>query len=211
MSNINYIENMFTNIYLNDGWNMGQNESKSGLGSTLLYTENIRKELVQIIQDKSISNMLDTSCGDWYWMKLIQNELCDYTGIDVVKKIVENNNNNFSNGKTRFVHSDFLTYIKNLPDKSIDLIFCRHTLEHLPSGYNISFLNEAKRVCKYLLVTGYNDINKKNIELLNSTYRPINLEFDPYSSILSQYNIYKFYDGPTNFYASEMYMYMYKF
>lgn len=43
---------MFTEIYLNDYWNMGQNESKSGLGSTLSYTENIRKVLINIIHEK---------------------------------------------------------------------------------------------------------------------------------------------------------------
>jgi len=211
MSNINYIENMFTDIYLNDGWNMGQNESKSGLGSTLLYTENIRKEIINIIKEKSINNMLDTSCGDWYWMKLIQSQLCDYTGIDVVNKIIEINNSKFSNNKTRFIHSDFLTYIKNLPDNSFDLIFCRHTLEHLPTEYNIAFLKECKRVCKYLLVTGYNIVNTMNTELNDKTYRPINLEDNPYLSILNSFYVKKIYDGPLLDYKHEMFMYIYCF
>ena len=155
--------------------------------------------------------MLETSCGDWNWMKLIQDQLCDYTGIDVVNKIIENNSNNFSNDKTRFIHSDFLTYIKNLPDKSHDLIFCRHTLEHLPTEYIIAFLKECKRVSKYLLVTGYNDINKRNIQLIDSTYRPINLEFQPYSSILTEYNISKLYDGPLSDFKPERFIYLYSF
>jgi outer membrane protein W len=58
MNNINYIENRFTDIYVNDLWNMGQNESKSGLGSTILFTENIRKELITPTKKKNETNSL---------------------------------------------------------------------------------------------------------------------------------------------------------
>jgi ubiquinone/menaquinone biosynthesis C-methylase UbiE len=201
----------FTDIYLNDRWNMGQNESKSGAGSTLISTKNIRDTLLQFIKDKSINSMLDTSCGDWNWMKTIKDELCNYTGLDVVKHIIDNNNSMYSNDKTNFINIDFLTYIKQQQDNSVDLILCRHTLEHLPSEYNIEFLNECKRVCKYLFVTSYDDDNRFNTELPSSVYRPINLMKPPYLNILNQYYFTKFYDGPSNTYVPEMYMYVYNF
>ena len=43
---MNNLEDCFTNIYQNDMWNMGQSESKSGLGSTLNYTQNISKKII---------------------------------------------------------------------------------------------------------------------------------------------------------------------
>ena len=155
--------------------------------------------------------MLDTSCGDWHWMKLIKDELCDYTGLDIVKNVVDDNSKLYSNDKIRFIHTDFLTFLKNKPDKSIDLILCRHTLEHLPTEYNLEFINECKRVAKYLFLTGYNIIDKTNSDLIGTqTYRPINLILSPYSDLLKPYYYGEFYDGPTNNYVPEMYMYIYK-
>ena len=59
--------------------------------------------------------MLDTSCGDWNWMKIIQNELCDYTGIDVVEQLIKKTNNeNYSSNKIKFINSDFLSFITPL-------------------------------------------------------------------------------------------------
>jgi hypothetical protein len=48
-----HFENIFDNIYKNDLWHMGQDESKSGLGSTINYTENIRKKIVDFIKEKN--------------------------------------------------------------------------------------------------------------------------------------------------------------
>jgi ubiquinone/menaquinone biosynthesis C-methylase UbiE len=77
-------------------------------------------------------------------------------------------------------------------DKSFDLILCRHTLEHLPTEYNIEFLKECKRVCKYLFVTGYNKLDITNRQVPNTIYRPINLKLSPYLEILNPYYIHEF-------------------
>ena len=50
--NIEHMQRTFDNIYNNNVWNMGQNESKSGLGSTTEYTDNIKKALVHFTKDK---------------------------------------------------------------------------------------------------------------------------------------------------------------
>jgi len=215
IKNVNYelsVRKTFNDIYENNKWEMGQSETKSGLGSTMKSTENIRKYLLEFIRENHIKNMLDTSCGDWNWMKTIKNQLCNYTGVDVVEHIINMNNDKYSSDNIKFVNGDFLTFIKNIPEKqSYDLIFCRHTLEHLTTEYNIDFLNECKRVCKYLFVTGYNEINRQNTQLPDTVYRPINLELEPYLSILTPYYYTKIYDASYDPYASEAYMYVYKF
>ena len=181
------------------------------MGSTQEFTIHIRNELIRFIKEKSIQKMVDTSCGDWNWMKFIKDDLPNYIGVDIVKNIVDVNNKLYSKDNITFIHTDFLTYIKSQKDKSIDLILCRHTLEHLPTEYNVDFLKECRRVCKYLFITGYNEFYRKNIDLPDSIYRPINLRVEPYSDIVKSFYSYEFYDGPINKYLPEMYMYVYDF
>uniref|UniRef100_A0A6C0KPE1 Uncharacterized protein n=1 Tax=viral metagenome TaxID=1070528 RepID=A0A6C0KPE1_9ZZZZ len=57
---MNNLEQIFTNIYVQNNWRMGQDESRSGFGSTKDYTKNIRNKLVEFIKDKSINSILDT-------------------------------------------------------------------------------------------------------------------------------------------------------
>jgi len=112
------LEDIFTDIYNNDVWNMGQNDSKSGLGSSDNFTKHIRKLLLEVIDKYNIQNMIDTSCGDLFWMKQILPSLnCNYTGIDIVKGIIDNNKK-YSTDKINFKHFDFLEYLKLLSDSS---------------------------------------------------------------------------------------------
>ena len=144
-------------------------------------------------------------------MKIIKKDLPNYIGLDIVKDVVSKNNELYSDDNIKFIYIDFLSFIKEQKDKSIDLIFCRHTLEHLPTKYNIEFLKECKRVCKYLFITSYNDSNRANLELPSTIYRPINLKCSPYSDILNTYYKDEFYDGPSNKFIKECIMNIYYF
>lgn len=57
----------FTSIYRNNGW--GSLESRSGAGSTLASTANIRRELPGLVERLNIRTLLDAPCGDFNWMK----------------------------------------------------------------------------------------------------------------------------------------------
>lgn len=216
MANINELENIFTNIYNKNLWNMGQNESKSGLGSSEEYTKHIQQKLVEVVNKYNIKNMIDVSCGDLFWMKKVFPFLkCNYLGIDIVKSIIDENIELYKNNTGNlidFKHCDFLTYLQSLPDRSVDLIICRHTCEHLPTEYIINFINEARRVSNYLLLTTHkNTPSNTDFTCTETPYRPINLNLTPYSEILDKYQIDSIYDGPEYQHLSEMYINLYKF
>jgi len=209
------LQHMFTQIYSKQIWNMGQDESKSGLGSTLEYTKSIRENLIDFIKKNNIKNMIDTSCGDWNWMKLIQDQLCDYTGIDIVQDVIDINKKKYENEKTRFACMDILSYLKILPSASVDLILCRHTCEHLPLDYVLELLQEYKRVSKYLLLTtkktSESEICNQDLNVTQMSYRPINLDKPPFDALLKEYFLCELYDGPFSNRDPQMYIYAYQF
>ena len=66
-------EQRFTWIYQNDYWQ--SKESVSGTGSTLKYTENLRKELPSLFQKFGIHRVFDAPCGDFNWMSQLLREV----------------------------------------------------------------------------------------------------------------------------------------
>lgn len=211
---MNNIENIFTDIYDKNMWHMGQNETRSGLGSTTNWASNIRNNIINLIDTLHIKNILDVSCGEWNWMKENSFKFKDdiyYTGLDIVKDVIDNNIKKYSNNNINFIHTDMLTYLKSIPNKSVDLLLCRHTFEHLPTSYNIECLIEIKRICKYALITTNKTCNN-NIDLDYSTsvYRPINLDLQPYNTILNFTKEY-YYDAPINTNYNETFIILYRY
>ena len=214
-SSTQILSDIFTGIYKNNYWEMGQADSKSGLGSSMIYTRSISENIIRIIKEYNIKNFVDTSCGDWFWMKSIRNQLdCNYTGIDIVSDVIQTNITNYSNDTTRFIHGDFINVLKTMADKSIDLLLCRHTCEHLPTEYVLELIKEVKRTSKYFLLTTKTTDSESpiNTELTVSAspYRSINLHLPPYSTVLDQYLVEKIYDGPSTQHDPEMYINLYR-
>jgi ubiquinone/menaquinone biosynthesis C-methylase UbiE len=184
------IYEIFQGVYDGFVWNNedNQGESLSGAGSTIKNTKQIRTALVSLIHELNIERMLDASCGDWNWMKLILNELPrEYIGLDVTASVIKDNKEkyeNLRNGLT-FINIESLEYLKNCKECEFDIIFIRYTLEHLPTEYNIALLKEVKRCCKYGFITSAKiDVERTNKNCIFGDYRPINLLKTPYIEIL---------------------------
>jgi hypothetical protein len=62
-------EDRFTAIYEQNQWR--NKESRSGEGSTLEYTENIRKELPVLIERYGFKTILDAPGGDYNWFQQV--------------------------------------------------------------------------------------------------------------------------------------------
>lgn len=175
------LERLFTQTYRQNKW--GSLESRSGTGSDLAYTKWVRKLILELI-DGGVENIWDCSCGDWNWMKEIKDSLPNYIGNDIVPDLIDINVKKFGSDNIKFQSGDMLVELKKLESASVDLVLCRHTLEHLPTNYTISVVKEIRRVAKMALITSNSDV--KNLLMIPTGFgaRAINLEMDEYFEIL---------------------------
>jgi len=177
----------FEDIYEKFRWNSPDNsgESRSGEGSTLANTRLIRKALVDLLSALDVQTMLDASCGDWNWMKEIAHHLPAYTGLDVTRSVIQANRRRYRTESVNFIHTDSLSFLRKCGDKAFDLILLRHTLEHLPTAYNVPLLKEVRRCARHALVTScklYTEDTNRTTDF--GGCKPINLLLAPYVELL---------------------------
>lgn len=175
---MNTTEDKFTWIYRNNYW--GIDESLSGSGSTLEYTENLRKELPKLITDFNINSVLDAPCGDFNWMKVLLPTLnVNYIGADIVQDLVDSHNSNYKNEAIQFLKLNLIT--DSFP--YADLLICRDCLFHLSYEDIQSVLtNFANSKISYLLTTTHkNNNNFQNKNIQTGDYRNIDLFLYPFN------------------------------
>ena len=169
-------EDRFTAIYKQNQWK--NEESRSGEGSTLEYTRNIRQEIPLLIERYGFKTILDAPCGDYHWFQHIQRaQDTQYIGADIVEPLIAANQENFANANTRFFHLDIIT--RKLPNA--DLWLCRDCLFHLSYDDIFSVIdNFLNSNIRYLLTSTHPDCDR-NIDIPTGHFRLLNLELPPFS------------------------------
>lgn len=153
-------------------------ESRSGPGSCLVQTAEIRRVLPMLVQEFGIKTFLDAPCGDWFWMKETQLGVENYTGTDIVSSLIERNQQKFGNDSTNFLCLNLIE--DQLPQS--DLIFCRDCLIHLPFHDIRKMLTNFKRSkSTYLLTNTYINRTANTDLILDDIWRPLNLELAPFN------------------------------
>lgn len=189
---------VFKSIYNENKWH--NEESKSGAGSTVEYTKNIRDCIPGIIEQFKIKSILDAPCGDFNWMKLLLPTVdVKYTGGDIVPGLIEENKK-YETKKIKFIVLDITQDV--LP--KADLMICRDCLFHLPNFYITSFFrNFLDSNISYLLTTTHvNDKSFENTDIKIGGFRKIDLFSEPFS--LDKNVIYRIDDYIDGFPPREM-------
>jgi len=169
---------IFTAIWKNNYWL--DNESQSGPGSTLSYTKNIRRKLPRLFDAYNIKSIFDAPCGDFNWMRdVLRKYNCYYFGADIVKELIVNNQQRYSNKRINFHVLDITEDI--FPNT--DLWLCRDAFFHFS---NEDILKSLKIFCnseiKYLLVTNnITSFDHQNINIKTGGWRLLNLELSPFN------------------------------
>ena len=104
-------------------------ESRSGAGSALASTAQLRAELPELLRRLGVRRLLDVPCGDFHWMAhvdLAAGGVTAYVGGDVVRAIVEANRARYAARGRSFVEVDLtrrpLPHVDGAP---ADAVLCR--------------------------------------------------------------------------------------
>ena len=168
------LKNIFTSVYNHPtGW--GSKESKSGVGSELSSTVNLRKELSFLFLKYKINSILDVPCGDFNWMSQMDLSGIEYTGGDIVEELIESNRIKFPN--IEFLQVDIT---KDSLVKS-DLVLTRDCFAHLSNKKIIDAIENIKNSgSRYLLTTSFTKFCD-NFDIEDGDWREINLMIPPFN------------------------------
>lgn len=165
---------IFTKIYEENQWK--NPESRSGSGSTIAATKNLRDALPELLTNLNIKSILDIPCGDFNWMKEVDLSGIDYIGADVVSELIKENVKQFGTNCKEFRVLDLLK--DQLP--KTDLVICRDCLVHL--SFEDAF-KALEKICssgaKYLLTTTF-PLHQNNKGIETGWWYPINLNDEPF-------------------------------
>ena len=164
----------FSAIYELGIWRHSEEQdSSSGLGSTISATANVVAELPPLLSSLNCKRLLDVGCGDWNWMRNADLP-CEYIGIDIVPAVIEANRKYEREG----VHFAVTDSIQG-PLPQADVALCREILFHLSFKDAAAVLANIKSASSWLLATTDTSI-WFNSDIETGDYRKINLERPPY-------------------------------
>ncbi len=177
ISQANSTEERFTLIYEFNGW--GSDESASGVGSTLAFTESTRTLLPVLFRKFEIMTIFDAPCGDFNWMKTINLQGINYLGADIVEPLVKDLQEKYSKPSISFVKMDLT--LDQFPKS--DLVLNRDCLFHLSYIDILAVLgNFITSNSRFLLTTSHdNDSKFKNSDIRSGDFRLIDLFALPFN------------------------------
>jgi len=169
---------VFENIMALNRWS--GDESRSGPGSTLAYTRNLRPRLETFVRDFRIGAMFDAPCGDFNWMKEVAvPEGFGYLGGDIASSLIEKNQIAYAGESRQFVEFDVVN--DAFPDS--DLWFCRDCLFHLPEALIFRALrNFSRSNIKFLMMTNHiNTSEFENTDIPAGEFRLVDFFAEPFN------------------------------
>jgi hypothetical protein len=168
---------IFTAIYESNHW--GSGESRSGPGSTLAYTEPLRRELPDLFARHQIATVFDAPCGDFHWMpEVIARSRVSYVGGDIVPALVARHRRVHGNERTAFRVFDLVA--DDFP--IADLWLCRDCLFHLPYAQIDEVLRRfAASKIRYALLTNHRNLSGfSNRDIRPGGFRKLDLLAEPF-------------------------------
>lgn len=170
------LKDKFSHIYSENIF--GGAESRSGGGSDMEQTAEIRRVLPDLLREFNVKSFMDAPCGDLFWIRATQLGVEKYIGVDIVEKLIEKNRLEFGDEAHEFICRNLAQ--DDLP--CVDMIFCRDCLVHLNyEDVKRVLLNFKRSGSRYLLTTTFTG-RVKNVDLIgDDIWRTLNLQVAPFN------------------------------
>lgn len=122
-------QQIFEKIYASGEWGAdGTLGYNSGTGSSDVFTQLYVETIREYIRTQGIRHIADLGCGDFrVGRQIIEGEEWDYTGVDIVRPLIEHLNECYAGPHVRFLCRDLID--EPLPDA--DLYLIRQIFQHL--------------------------------------------------------------------------------
>ncbi|MCB1085312.1 MAG: glycosyltransferase family 2 protein [Chlamydiia bacterium] len=145
----NQHEAIFTHTYDDAVWEINEGEKEcSSPGSDPYRSEKYLFFLATFLKTHNIKKVIDAGYGDWTSSKYLDWTGIDYTGIDIVKSVIEHNQAHYATENIQFIHSDI--FEDPLPEG--DLLICEGVLQHLSNADIPHFLTKISKFSHCLLI-----------------------------------------------------------
>ena len=172
------LKSVFETIVSTNKW--GDEESRSGAGSTLSYTYNLRRELENVVAKFEVATLFDAPCGDFNWMKAVSfPEEMKYIGGDIVSSLIQANNLAHASATRKFVEFDLTQ--DRFP--TCDLWFCRDCLFHLSFDLVFRALSGfCNSDAKYVMMTNHLNTSRfRNRDIESGEFRLLDFYIEPFN------------------------------
>jgi hypothetical protein len=171
------LKGVFQTIVSENKW--GNKESRSGAGSTLSYTYNLRHELEKVVSKFEIMTFLDAPCGDFNWMRAVSfPKQMRYIGGDIVSSLIREINLTHASPSREFIEFDITK--DRFP--GCDLWFCRDCLFHLPFDLIFRALSGfCESDAKYVMMTNHLNTSRfRNKDIDSGDFRLLDFYIKPF-------------------------------
>ena len=166
--------NVFQSYYLKNKW--GDGESRSGKGSNMGATQELRALLPPLMANLEVKTFLDLPCGDYYWMQHVDLGVDHYTGGDIVPDMIAANTAEHARDGVSFEVIDLIQ--GSIPRH--DLILTRDCLVHLSEAHvKKAVANIKASGSTWLLTTTFPNLGT-NEEIATGQWRRIDLQKPPF-------------------------------
>ena len=167
------VPSVFGKIYRDNEWTNG-----SGPGSFRSFNRELLDYLTTFLSRPDISSIGDIGCGDFQLFKQFDFGKCQYTGFDVVSKVIEKNRNQVGNKNAQFAVMP--ERLDSLPHR--DLYLIKDVLIHLPNEDSAEILRNVLHKCKYAVVVNNvaDDGDNYNGDIVAGSFRPVDVSKAPF-------------------------------